>query len=347
MQVTTIGIDLAKRVFHLCALDDRGEVAWNRRLMRDQLEAFLAQEPPCVVAMEACGGAHDWGRRFMALGHDVRLLPAAAVKPFCLRHKKNDRVDARAIAEASRRPELHAVPVKSLAQQELQTMVRLRAGLVADRTRLANRLRGLLMEFGLVLPQGLAALRRRYAELGTGATSRTAWTALSPATRALFDGLYEEILAKDERIKAIERQLIAHARDDRHCRRAMTVPGIGPIIATAFVAATDISGFAGGRGFAAWLGLVPRQHSTGGKPRLLGISKHGNRSLRALLINGARSLLWAARRQQQPSDRLTAWAKGLLARLHWNVATVAVANKLARILWAVLAKHTDYRPQPV
>ncbi len=335
MELTTIGIDLGKSVFHLVGLDRHGRVVLRRRLSRSRLVILTANLPRCVVGMEACSGAHHLGRALAGQGHDVRLMPPQYVRPF-VKGNKNDYLDAMAIAEAVQRPTMRFVPLKSPEQLDLQAMHRVRDRLVSRRTALINQIRGFLLERGVAVRAGRSSLRGQMARLLDEAEA-----ALSPFLRQLLDDLWREWQQLEEQLDRITRRITDVARRNEACRRLAGVPGIGPLTATALVAAVaDGSAFAKGRDLAAWLGLVPKQQSTGGKPRLLGISKRGNPYLRRLLIHGARSLFTHLDRER---PGLGTWLAALEARTHRNVAVVALANKLARIAWAVLAKGEGYR----
>jgi transposase len=338
MDIKTIGIDLGKTVLVVVALDDRGAlVVPARRQTRPKLITWLANLPPCLIGMEASCGAHHLARTLQAQGHTVRLLPGQAVKPF-RGAMKNDAADALAIAEAVRRPGLRPVAIKSEAQLDLQAIHRVRSQLVRTRTATINQIRGLLRERGITVPQGPHRLAPVLAELlGEPAATSATLRALLRRRRAAWRQL-------DAEIAELDRVLVAHARTDARCRRLMAIPGLGPITATALVAAIDHGQMFGrARDLAAWLGLVPRQHSTGGHPRLLGITKGGNRYLRTLLVHGARTL---RRSHQAGSGRLGAWLAALERRAHSNKVTVALANKLARIAWAVLIRKEPYRVLP-
>jgi transposase len=335
MAIKTIGIDLGKTVFVAAALDGGGKlVGPARRHTRKTLVTWLANLPPCLLGMEASSGAHHLARTLQAQGHTVRLLPGQAVKPF-RGAMKNDAADALAIAEAVRRPGLCAVPVKSEAQLDVQAIHRVRTQLLRARTALINQLRGLLRERGITAPQGPHRLAQALAELHGAPAGITA------TLDALLTRRREAWRQLDTELAELDGLLIAHARADARCHRLMTIPGLGPVTATALVAAVDDGqAFARARDLAAWLGLVPRQHSTGGRARLGGITKGGNRYLRTLLVHGARAL---RRSHQARSGRLGAWLAALETRAHSNKVTVAVANKLARIAWAVLTSNQSYR----
>jgi transposase len=334
MDIKTIGIDLGKTVCDAVAMDGRGKVLARRRLARGALVRWLANLPPCRIGMEASCGAHHLARRLVELGHDVRLMPAQYVRPF-VKTNKHDRADAEAVGEAVQRPQMRFVPIKSAAQLDLQALHRARDRLVAQRTGLINQIRAFLLERGITVRQGRQALAKALPELlGTDG--------VSPLLRGLLARLRAQWQALDEQIAALDRQVLALAQADARARLLMTVPGIGPLIATGLIAAID-SGQAFGRArdLACWLGLVPRQHSTGGKAQLLGIAKRGNGYLRRLLVHAARALKRGALHRD---DRLGAWLRRLEARAHPNVAPVALAARLARWAWAVLARNQTWRP---
>ena len=333
-QVSMIGIDLSKRSFQLHGMRADGSVAFRRVLSRGQLLAFVARQPRCVVAMEACGGAHYWGRKLLDLGHEVRLVPPVYVKPFVKRHK-NDRVDAEAICEAASRPTMSFVAVKTAEQQGRAMLFRVRDLLVRQRTQAINALRGHLAEFGLVAPQGPAHVGRLASALAEGGAD------LPDGVGALGGVLVKQIAGLDEEIAKLDRDLLAQARQDADARRLMTIPGVGPVTAMAILAfAPPLDGFRRGRDFSAWLGLVPRQHSTGGKPRLGKISKMGQRDLRRLLVLGAMSTIRSAGRAGKAADP---WLAAMLARKPKKLAAVAQANRTARIVWAVTTRQQSYR----
>ena len=333
-KIIRLGIDLGKTTFHVCALDRAGHVVLAKRFTRRGLEQFLRAHEPCVVGLEACGGAHHWARLLGALGYDARLMSAQFVKAY-VKSNKNDWRDAEAICEAVGRPTMRYVPVKTVAQQSVQHLHRARSLAVSQRTALANQMRGMLLEYGLVVAQGMGALLRRVPELVEEAD-----TGLPLAIRELLVTEREELVHLDERVKRFDAQLDAFAREDAACRRLQTMPGVGPKVARALVAAAgDAKTFGSGREFAAWLGLTPRQRSTGGRTVLGGISKRGDRYLRALLIHGARAALRVAPRRE---DRRSRWAVAVHARRGANIAAVALANKTARPAWALLRREHEY-----
>ena len=334
MSIVVLGIDLGKNSCSLVGLDGSGAVVMRRRVRRDAVASFVEDLPGCVVAMEACCGAHHLGRIFASCGHEVRLMSPEYVRPY-VKAQKNDDRDAEAIAEAATRPTMRFVPVKSEAQSDIQALHRARSRLIAERTALINHLRALLLERGIVAPKGRKKLED---ELVVFADEEH--DALSKRMRLLIEDLRAEWRQLDERIAAFDAEFSRMAKDDDVARRLATIPGIGVINATALVAALgDARSFARGRDLSAWLGLTPRQATTGGKPRLLGISKRGNRYLRANLIHGARAVLPHILAQATP---LGQWARALSERAHKNVVVVALAAKLARIVWAVLRRGRPF-----
>jgi len=328
-EITTLAIDLAKNIFQRHGVDVRGVCVRRRQVRRAQLLGLSAQLPPCTVAMEACGGAHEWARRFQALGHRVRLMAPQFVKPF-VKGNKTDRNDAEAIGEAAQRPGMRFVALKSVEQQQVLALHRLRSATLKARTALANQLRGVLAEFGCVMAPGLSHLRRQLPAL------------LEDADNGLPPLLREELTVQAQRLREMDTQvqrlgecIAQQARADGRCRILMQRRGVGPLIASAFAAELgDPRAFKNARQVAAWLGLVPRQHSSGGKPILPGISKRGDAYLRTLLIHGARAVVRTASRYDDPLSR---WVRELALRRGVHKATLALANKMARQLWAQLA----------
>lgn len=337
-KITRMGIDLGKNTFHVCAMDRAGHVVLAKRFTRRGLEKFLRAHEPCVVGMEACGGAHHWARTLRGLGYDARLMSAQFVKAY-VKSNKNDWRDAEAICEAVGRPTMRYVPVKTVEQQSVQHLHRARSLAVGQRTALANQMRGMLFEYGLVVGQGIGTLLRRVPEL-----LEDVHNGLPFAMRELLANEREELVRLNERVKHFDAQLDAFAREDEACRRLQTIPGVGPKVASALVAAAgDGRAFTSGREFAAWLGLTPRQRSTGGRTVLGGISKRGDRYLRSLLIHGARAALRAAAKRE---DRRSRWAVSVHARRGANIAAVALANKTARTAWVLLTREQHYHAQP-
>lgn len=336
MHATTIGLDLAKGVFQVHGVDAHGKVALRKQLKRSQVLAFFANLPSCLVGMEACGGSHHWARELGKLGHATKLMPPQYVKPY-IKGSKNDRRDAEAICEAVSRPSMRFVPVKTVEQQDLQALHRVRARLITARTALVNQIRGLLAEFGIVVSLGIGKLRRELPVILENTQGR-----LTALELELFTDLGEELREADRRVAVYDHKIQRASQSNPLCRRLLTIPGIGPITATALTAAIgDGRAFANGRQLSAWLGLVPGEHSSGGKAVLLGIHKRGDPYLRTMLIHGARALLrYAERRPNEPRNR---WLLALSARRGSNVAAVAQANKTARIAWAVLAHDEDYQ----
>lgn len=336
MEPHTIGIDLGKTVFHLVGLNRSGEVVVRKKFSRRQLLQFTANLHVDLIGMEACGGAHFLGRALRGQGHEVRLMPAQYVKPY-VKTNKNDYIDAEAIAEAVARPTMRFVPIKTDEQLDMQSLHRVRERWVMRRTAIINQIRGLLLERGITLRKG-----RRHVDGALPCVLEDADSKLSGALRVLLAQLKLELDQMAIRIDEADAVLNKTAHENEACQRLVAIPGIGPITATALIAAIgNGAAFRKGREFAAWMGVVPREYSTGGKQKLLGISKHGNAYLRRLFIQGARAVL-QHRTKQAPG--LSEWLAKLASRTHHNVVAVALANKLARIAWAVLAKEERYQP---
>lgn len=337
MNPTRIGLDLAKDVFEVFAVDANERAVLKKRLTRRKLLAFFAQLTPCVVAMEACASAHHWARELRALGHEARLIDPRFVIPY-RKGGKNDSNDAEAICEAAGRPGMRFVPVKSLEQQAVLTMHRARSLLVEQRTALVNQLRGLLGEFGITIVKGRAAVRRRVPEVLEAAEND-----LPDLAREIFADLYARLGELEHQVAEYDRRIHALAATSPAAQRLMQVPGIGPLSATALLATVgEGRDFHNGRQFAAWLGLTPRQHSSAGKTRLGRITKRGDRYLRTLLVHGARSVVARAAGRTEPTSR---WAAALHERRGFNKAIVALAAKNARVVWAMLAHDEDFRAQ--
>ena len=335
MKITTIGIDLAKNVFQVHGADEKGRTVLKKQLKRAQVLPFFANLTPCKIAMEACGSAHYWARKMQALGHVVQLIAPQYVKPFVKRNK-NDAADAEAICEAASRPNIPSVPIKNASQQAILSVHRARQGFVKARTAQANQIRGLLAEFGIVIPQGIGKLVTCVPEILEDGDNE-----MPGAFRQLIQQLLDHFKALDQQVTALEAQIVLWHKENEASRKLAAIPGVGPITASAMVASIgDAKNFQDGRQLAAWLGIVPRQHSTGGKPTLLGISKRGDTYLRTLLIHGARAVIRIAERKSAPGT----WLAKLLARRNKNVAAVALANKNVRTIWALLAHDREYQP---
>jgi transposase len=340
MQIAVLGIDLGKNSCSVVGLDSTGAVIKRRRMRPESLAAFTEKLPACIVAMEACCGAHHLGRIMSSQGHQVRLMSPEYVRPY-VKAQKNDDRDAEAIAEAATRPTMRFVELKSESRLDVQTLHRARDRLVGERTALINQLRAVLLERGVTIPQG----RRKLEQHLHAMTASDDDHSLSPRVRRLIDDMRAEWLELDRRIAAFDNEFAAYARSDADARRLATIPGIGVLNATALLAAIgDGQTFARGRDLAAWLGLVPRQVTTGGKPRLVGITKRGNKYLRKLLIHGARAALPSLATSATP---LGGWLRALMQRVHKNAAVVALANKLARIVWAVLRRGKEFNAAAV
>ncbi|KVW76248.1 IS110 family transposase [Burkholderia ubonensis] len=335
MKITTVGIDLAKNVFAVHGVNEHGRAVLKKVLKRNHVAEFFANLPACVIGMEACASAHYWARKLQAMGHTVRLIAPQFVKPY-VKTNKNDAADAEAICEAVARPNMRFVPVKNIEQQSVLSLHRVRQGFVRARTAQANQIRGLLAEFGIVVPKGIGHLERQVPELIEDADNE-----LTGSFRLLMQRLMDHLKELDRQVRELEAQIQAWHRNDNTSRQLARVPGIGPLTASALVASVgDAKSFRSGRQLAAWLGLVPRQNSSGGKNVLLSISKRGDVYLRTLLIHGARSLLQVAKRKECKSS----WLHGLLQRRNANVAAVALANKNARIVWALLVHGREFHP---
>ncbi len=335
MKLTMIGIDLAKNVFQVHGTDDKGRMVMKRKqLKRSQVMPFFANLLPCRIGMEACGSAHYWARKLQALGHTVELIPPQYVKPFVKRNK-NDAADAEAICEAMARPNMRTVPIKTVEQQAILSVHRARQGFVKARTAQANQIRGLLAEFGIIIPQGIGHIAKRVPEIIEDGEND-----LPGSFRLLIQRLVNHLKELDRQVGELEVEIQLWHRSNPASQKLAKIPGIGPMTATAMVASVgDAKNFKNGRQVSAWLGIVPRQHSTGGKPTLLGISKRGDTYLRTLLIHGARAVIRCAERKSDPDP----WLQKLLARRNKNIAAVALANKNARTIWALLAHDREYQ----
>ena len=335
MELKRVGLDLAKNVFQVHGVDGYEVVRCRRQLRRSEVLKFFAGRPPCLIGMEACAGAHYWARELAKLGHTVKLMAPQLVKPY-VTSQKNDANDADGICEAVGRPKMRFVAVKTVAQQEVQAAHRIRSELIRHRTAKVNQIRGLLAEFGLVVGRRIEVLRRALPELLEDGDN-----GLSGGVRRLVDGLRRDLVQLDERVAEVEAVIVAEARANEACVRLQTIPGIGPLTASALVSAVgDGRQFKNGRQLAAWVGLVPGQDSSGGKPRLLGISKHGDTYLRTLLIHGGRAVERTCGAKTDPRSR---WLRAVGERRHRNIAAVAQANRNARIAWALLTRGESYR----
>lgn len=334
MNVKTIGIDLAKAIFQIHGVNEHGKCLFNKQLKRAQMISFFANLPPCLVGMEACSSAHYWARKLQGLGHTVKLMAPQFVKPY-VKTNKNDAADAEAICEAVSRPNMRFVPMKSSEQLAVLALHRARQGFVKARTAQANQLRGLLAEHGIIIPKGIAHIGKHLPEI-----LEEYENGLPGTFRQLLERLGEHLKALDRQVQELEVQLQSWHRENVASKKLAQIPGIGPLTASALIASVgDAKSFKNGRQLAAWLGLVPRQHSSGGKQTLLGISKRGDSYLRTLLIHGARAVLRVAERQAHQAN---SWLAGVMERRNYNVAAVALANKNARIVWALLAHDREF-----
>ena len=335
--IKLLAIDLAKEVFQVQGVDEKGRVVLKKKLTRQELPVFTANLPACRIVMESCGGSHYWARCFKSQGHQADLIAAQHVSPFRRSRQKNDQHDAAAIAEAAQRPSMRYVPAKSLTAQDMQSLHRVRQQLVKTRTSLINQCRGLAMEYGEVMPKKRASFNQhmpRILELESELTF---------VAREALSSLKNLIEDLDRRIRRLEQQISEIGNNTRDYARLLTVPGVGPLSASLLMAAVgDVSVFKNGRHMAAWLGLVPRQHSSGGQAKLGGITKAGDQDLRVMLIHGARALIQATVRKQG-SDYYSQWILKLLKTKGWNVTAVAVANRNCRVMWHLLKYQEEYR----
>lgn len=339
MKAKTIGIDLAKEVFQVHGVDEHGKRLFNKQLKRSQMTIFFANLPPCLIGMEACASAHFWASTLISLGHTVKLMAPQFVKPY-VKTNKHDAADAEAICEVVTRPNMRFVPIKTPEQQAVLALHRIRQGFIKQRTAQANQIRGLLSEFGIIVPQGIHHLRQCLPGVLEDADNR-----LPSLFREQLSLLQNHMEYLFDIVATFDKQIEQCHQQNELCQRIGKIPGIGPITASALVATIgNANNFENGRQLAAWLGLVPRQHSSGGKQVLLGISKRGDTYLRTLLIHGARAVLQSVKRKQ---DGLSSWACRLLDRRNNNIAAVALANKNARIVWALLAKNQEYCARPI
>ena len=335
MKITTIGIDLAKVVFQIHGVDERGKVAVRKQLKRAEISSYFAKLEPCLIGMEACGSAHHWARKLEGYGHTVKLMAPQFVKPY-VKTNKNDMADAEAICEAVSRPNMRFVAMKTVEQQAILSVHRARQGFVKARTAQGNQIRGLLSEFGIVIPQGVRSIMKQVPGILEDGEN-----GLPGTMRNLLERLTENLKEMDRQAEELEAQIQLWHRENEASRKLAEIPGLGPITASAIVATVgDAREFKNGRQLAAWMGLVPRQHSSGGKQTLLGISKRGDTYLRTLMIHGARAVIRFAENKAEPES----WLRKLMARRNKNVAAVALANKNARIVWALLANDRTFRP---
>jgi transposase len=338
MKITTIGLDLAKAVFQIHGVDERGKVAARKQLKRAEMSKYFAKLEPCLIGMEACGSAHYWARKLESYGHTVKLMAPQFVKPY-VKTNKNDMADAEAICEAVSRPNMRFVAIKNVEQQAILSVHRARQGFVKARTAQGNQIRGLLSEFGIVIPKGISSITKQVPEILEDGEN-----GLPGAMRHLIERLAANLKEMDRQVKELEAQIQKWHRENEASLKLADIPGLGPITASAIVATVgDAREFKNGRQLAAWMGLVPKQSSSGGKQNLLGISKRGDTYLRTLLIHGARSVINASEKKAEPES----WLRKLMGRRNTNVAAVALANKNARIVWALLAHgrtfHPDYK----
>jgi len=335
MKITTVGIDLAKNVLQIHGVNKQGQKVFNKQLQRKLVLSYFAQLPPCLIGMEACGSAHFWARKLQELGHTVKLMAPQFVKPY-VKTNKNDAADAEAICEAVTRPTMRFVPIKNGEQQAVLSLHRARQGFVKARTAQANQIRGLLIEYGITIPQGIVHITKRIPEILEDGENE-----LPGVFRQLLQRLGEHLKELNRQAIELDAQIQTWHRKSEASKKLACIPGIGPLTASALIASIgDAKNFKSGRQLAAWLGLVPRQHSSGGKPRLQGISKRGDTYLRTLLIHGARSVIRVAAGKTTPTHN---WAINLVERRNKNVATVALANKNARIVWALLTQNREYQ----
>jgi transposase len=332
-EIKVMGIDLAKTIFQVHGIDEFGKAVIRKQIRRKDLVEFMAQTKPCLVGMESCGGSNHWARVFKELGHEVKLMAPQYVKAY-RKSDKNDRNDAEAICEAVTRANMRFVAVKSIAQQDIQSLHRVRTRYIRNRTALVNQIRGLLMEMGIVIPRSVSHLKKQIPLLLEG-------TVITETMRSLLRSVQEELSDWDSRILEMDQKLKVYFKSNEVCQRIGDVEGVGVVTATAIVATIgDAQTFKNGREFAAFLGLVPRQNSTGGKTKLSGINKRGDKYIRTLLIHGARAAL---RYVEKKPDAKSRWAKKLIETRGFNIASVALANKNARQIWAIMAKNTSYK----
>lgn len=334
MNIRTLGIDLAKNIFQIHGVDHAGKKVVNKSIKRNKLPEFINQLPPCLIAMEACGGSNYWGQKFIDMGHEVRLISPQFVKPY-VKSNKNDMVDAEAICEAITRPNMRFVAIKNKEQQDIQCIHRVRARLVKEKTALVNQIRGFLHEYGVVIPQGISYVKSELPLILEDGNN-----GLTPSGRELFNDLYIQLKNIVLKVEEYDKKVEKICASNPICKLVCKLPGIGSLTATAIIALVgNINVFKNGRELSAYLGLVPRQHSSGGKTRLLGISKRGDRYVRCLLIHGARAALFRAK--TLPESKAN-WLKELILRRGFNRTVVALANKNARTIWAIMTKGDDF-----
>lgn len=338
MKINRVGVDLAKDVFQVHGVDRNEKPVWQRKLSREEWLKILLEkiEPGCEIGMEACGGAHHWARKLEAHGVTVKLIAPQFVKPY-VKSNKNDANDAEAICEAMNRPNMRFVSTKTVEQQDVQAVHRIRAGMIEQRTAKANQIRGLVSEYGLVASKDMQHLRAAIPDWLEDAEN-----GLTSRFRRLLNGLWSDLLSLDQRVKELDQEITTIAANDPVAQRLQQLRGVGPMIATALLATVgDASQFKNGRQMAASLGLTPKQNSSGGKTKLLGISKRGDAYVRCLLVHGARSMIYASKNKD---DRLSQWVTKIATNRHPNIAAIAMANKTARIAWAMIRKESDYQP---
>lgn len=335
MKVTRLGIDIAKNVFQLHGVDKLGNVVLRKRVQRKELLAVVSNITPCLVGMEACGGANFWAREFKKVGHEVKLISPQFVKPY-VKSNKNDAADAEAICEAVGRPNMRFVAIKAIENQDIQNLHRIRSRLVGSRTALSNEIRGLLSEYGVIIPKGINHLRKSLPEILERAADK-----LTAMSQECFNSLLQELFDLDEKVLFYEKKIKDIHKNHPMCQRLDTIPGVGPLVSTAILSTvSDPSMFKNGRGLSAWFGLVPKQSSSGGKEILLGISKRGDGYIRGLLIHGARSVLVKSKNKE---DRLSVWANKVSERRGINRAAVALANKNARAIWVLMTRNEEFK----
>ena len=335
MKTTTIGIDLAKIVFQIHGVDERGKMSVRKQLKRAEMLSYFVNLEPCLIGMEACGSAHYWARKLEGYGHTVKLIAPQFVKPY-VKTNKNDMADAEAICEAVARPNMRFVTIKTVEQQAILSVHRARQVFVKARTAQGNQIRGLLAEFGIIIPQGIRSITKQMPDILEDGEN-----GLPGTMRNLLERLTDNLKEMDRQVKELEEKIQLWHRENAASRKLAEIPGLGPITASAIVATVgDAREFKNGRQLAAWMGLVPKQHSSGGKQHLLGISKRGDTYLRTLMIHGARAVIRFAETKAEPN----VWLGKLMARRNKNVAAVALANKNARIVWALLANDRMFRP---